>query len=192
MSSMSGSTGVAGPTGKTGSKIPSGYKQNQVQKYGPELMQLFQEMMGQAGPDSFTARLAGGDESAFEEMERPAMRQFSAMQGNIGSRFSGMGMGAQKSSGFQNTMSSASSNFAQDLASKRTGLRQQAIKDLMSMSHQLFQDNPYETGLTKKEHKEPFWKQALGLISPAGGDIASGDTHNTQNFFKFLSSMQGG
>jgi hypothetical protein len=150
--------------GKEGkrSKI-GGYHIGQEQKYGPEAMQLYQQLFGLVGPESYLARLAGGDESMFEEMEAPAFRQFNALQGNIASRFSGQGggkgpLGSQKSSGFQNTMNQASSQFAQDLASRRNDLKRQAILDLMGISSNLLEKRPYETIFAPKSPKKPgFW-----------------------------------
>ena len=118
----------------SGDKVPSGYKKGQLQQFTPEQMELFKSLFSQLGPDSYLSKLAGGDQSMFEEMEAPALRQFSELQGGLASRFSGMGMGGRKSSGFQNTTNQAASNFAQDLASRRQSLQQQAIKDLMGMS----------------------------------------------------------
>ncbi len=108
MSSMSGSTGMR-------ESIPKGFKKATLQNFTPEQMQLFQQMFGQVSPDSFTSRLAGGDEEMFNQLEAPALKQFSGLQGNLASRFSGMGMGGRNSSGFQNTMNSAASDFAQQV-----------------------------------------------------------------------------
>ena len=97
MSSMTGSMGYGG-----GNKIPKGYEQGTLQQFTPEQMNLFKSMFGQVGPDSFLGKLAGGDQSMFEQMEAPAMRQFQGLQGQLASRFSGMGMGSRRGSGFQN------------------------------------------------------------------------------------------
>lgn len=167
MSSLYGNMGAS--TGKSGSatgeKIPSGYKKAKLQQFTPEQMQLFQQMFSQVGPGSYLSKLAGGDQSLFGEIEAPALRQFNELQGGIASKFSGMGMGSRKSSGFQNTMSSAASNFAQDLQAQRQGLQRQAIMDLMGMSGQLLGQRPYETSLVEKQM--PWWKQ--GLVGFAGG-----------------------
>ena len=52
-------------------------------------------------------------------MEAPALKQFSGLQGNLASRFSGMGSGARRSSGFQNTSNQAASDFAQQLQANK-------------------------------------------------------------------------
>lgn len=193
----SGSTGSTSPTNSTGfkqikEKVPSGYKAGALQQFTPEQMKLFEQMFGFAGEGSFLHGLASGDESSFAEMEAPAMRQFNQMQGNIASRFSGQGLGGTKGSGFQNAMTSASSNFAQDLASRRNDLRRQAIQDLMGVSNTLLSQKPYERFLVEKDEQQPFWKKALGMISPVGGDIAEGGTQNTENFMNVLKMFGGG
>lgn len=183
-------------TGNFKEKIPSGYKKGAIQQFTPQQMELFSQLFSQTGPESYLSRLAGGDEDIFNQIEAPAMRQFSGFQGNIASRFSGEGggrgpMSSRRSSGFQNTMNQASSDFSQNLASRRQELQRQALMDLMGISSSLLSERPYEQFLIKKEQKQPFWKKLLGIVSPLGGDIASGGTENTQNFFKTLGSFGG-
>ncbi len=200
-SSMTGATGFGRATstgtlkrgGMQGDYIPKGTRAAQLQNYTPEQMQLFKQAFSHVGPDSYLSKLAGGDQGMFEEMEAPAKRQFSGLQGGMASKFSGMGgTGARKSSGFQNEMTAANSNFAQDLQSRRQGLQQQAIHELMGLSHSLLNERPYEREIYKKDQQKPWWQGALGAISPIGGDIAQGGTQNTQNFFSALSGMGGG
>ncbi len=156
-------------------KIPSGYKAGQLQQFTPEQMDLFKSMFSHLGPDSYLSRLAGGDQGLFAEMEAPALRQFSGIQGNIASRFSGMGMGGRKSSGFQNTMNQASSDFAQDLQSRRQGLQQQAIKDLMGLSSDLLGQRPYERFLVEKQRRQGGLGGAIGAgLGGLGGFFAGG------------------
>jgi hypothetical protein len=171
MSSLSGNMGSTGNLsgsrmksggGITGDVIPKGYRSGQLQQFTPEQMQLFSQLFGHVSPDSFTSRLASGDESAFGETEAPALRQFQELQGQMGSRFSGMGMGAQKSSGFRNTMGQMGSDFAQQLQSQRQGLQRQAIQDLMGYSTKLLGQSPYERNLIKEEQKKPsFWEKYM-------------------------------
>jgi len=156
-------------------KVPSGYKKFAIQQFTPEQMDLYQQIFGHLGPDSYLSRLAGGDQSQFEEMERPAMRQFNELQGGIASRFSQSGTGSRRSSGFQNTMSSAASNFAQDLQSKRLGMRNQALQDLMGYSNQLMGQRPYEQGLVKKDQSSSGWGSLAGAgLGAVGGFFAGG------------------
>lgn len=176
MSSMYGATGSG-----AGNKVPSGYKVGQLQQFTPEQMQLFQSLFGHVGPGSYLSRLASGDQSMFGEMEAPAMKQFAGLQGDLASRFSGMGMGSRGSSGFQNTMNQASSDFAQGLQSRRQDLQRQAIGDLMGMSSDLLGQRPHEKFLYEK--KKPFWQQLLG------GDmgIFGGGGENMANMAKIAS-----
>lgn len=183
MNSMMGSRGPTGgnvggtSTGKySGDKLPSGYKAGQMGQFTPEQLQLFQSLFSHVGPESFLSKLAGGDQGSFEEMERPALRQFGALQGNLASRFSGMGMGARRSSGFQNAASGQASNFAQQLQSQRQGLQKQALEDLLGMSGQLLGQRPSERFLQEKE--KSFWEKLLGAgirgAGTAGGAYFGG------------------
>lgn len=161
-------------------KVPSGYKAGQLQQFSPEQMQLFQQLFSQVNPESYLSRLAGGDQSLFEEMEAPAMRQFQGLQGNIASRFSGMGGGmgggARRSSGFQNTMGQQASDFAQDLAAKRQGLQRQAIMDLMGLSGDLLNQKPYDRFLQPKQQEQSSgWGGLLGAgLGGLGGFFSGG------------------
>lgn len=167
--SMNGYQGMkGGPTG--GNIIPKGYEQGQIQQFTPEQMQLFQQMFGQVGPESYTSRLAGGDQNLFDQMEQPALKQFSALQGNIASRFSGMGSGARRSSGFQNTMGQAGMDFASQLQSNRQSLQRQAIQDLMGMSSDLLGQKPTEQFLAPKQ--KPWWQEFLTGIAGNAGQLA--------------------
>lgn len=166
MSSLYGSTGSG-----LGNRAPSGYKLGTLKNFTPEQMELFKSLFGHLQPGSYLSKLAGGDESLFEEMEAPALRQFSELQGGLASRFSGMGMGARRSSGFQNTTNQAASDFAQNLQSQRQGLQQQAIKDLMGMGTSLLGQRPYEQFLTPKRSSSRF--DGLGGIFGGLGKILS-------------------
>lgn len=148
-------------TGGNPSLEGTGYRQ--VQQFTPEQMDLFRRLFGQVGPESFSGRLASGDQSQFAQLEAPALKQFSGLQGNIASRFSGLGSGARHSSGFQNTINQAGSDFAQQLQSQRMGLQRQAMQDLMGMSGQLLGQQPYS--LIPKQ--KPFWQELL--LSGASG-----------------------
>ncbi len=178
-SSLSGFTGMGsrgqrGASGNTmgqrmsGDIAPKGYNIGQLQQFTPEQQGLFQQLFGHVGPGSSLSRLASGDESQFAEIEAPALRQFQGLQGQLASRFSGMGsLGARKSSGFQNAIGAEASNFAQDLASKRQGLQRQALMDLMGMSNQLLGQRPYERALYEKP--QSFLQQlGIGLSGGVG------------------------
>lgn len=154
--------------------VPKGYEQFSINNYTPEQERVFSNAEGLISPESFTSRLAAGDQSAFGEMEEPALRQFNDIQGGIASKFSGMGMGSRNSSGFQNSMTSAGQDFASQLQSKRMELRNKAIQDMMGMSSQFLGFKPQEKGLVEKppkEEKKGGWGSTLGSI---GGGIVGG------------------
>ncbi len=158
-----------------GDKIPKGYKAGAIQQYTPEQLQLLEHTMGFVGPDSYLSKLAGGDEDLFNEMEAPALRQFNQLQGNIASRFSGGGggqgaMSSRRSSGFQNATTSAASNFAQELQSKRQDLMRQAIKDLTGISSELLEKRPFERTITEKPKK--WWEEPLASFTNAAAKSA--------------------
>lgn len=175
-SSLSGFGGLRGPTGQMGNKTPSGYRSGQLQQFTPEQQQLFQQLFSHVGPNSFLSKLAGGDQSTFEQMEAPAHREFQGQIGQLASRFSGMGMGSRRSSGFQNSATAAASNFSQDLASRRQELQRQAIFDLMGLSHQLLGERPYEQFLVPKNRKSSSgFGGAIGAgLGGAAGFLAGG------------------
>ena len=139
--------------GLAGEYVPSGFRAAQLSNYTPEQSKLFGQLFSQVSPESYTGRLASGDEDIFNEIEAPAYRQFNEQLGGLSSRFSGMGsggFGSRRSSGFQNAGTAAASNFAQDLASQRQSLRSQAIKDLMGMSSELLGQRPNDRFLIDK------------------------------------------
>lgn len=163
-------TSLTGNMGMQKMKAPSGYKT--FNKFSPEQMQLFQQLFSNVGPESYLSRLAGGDEQIFNEIEAPAMKQFSGLQGNLASRFSGMGMGARRSSGFQNTANQSAQDFASQLQSQRQSLQQQAIQDLMGLSNSLLQQEPY--GFVQKKKKSSGWGGALGGLTGGALGFLSG------------------
>jgi hypothetical protein len=159
---------MIGPTGTPQKVKGTGYKA--VSNYSPEQTELFRQMFGQLGPESFLARLGKGGEGMFEQLEAPAHRQFASGIGNIASRFSGMGTGARRSSGFNNTMGSYASQFAENLQAQRLGLQRQAIRDLQELSGSLLGQRPF----SYMEKGKPFWQEALlGLSSGIGQGIGS-------------------
>lgn len=166
MSSLYGGAG-ASPSGRTGNKIPSGYKQGQIQQFDPQQMQLYNQQFANVGPQSYLSRLAGGDQNTFNQIEAPAMQQFNELQGGLASRFSGMGMGGRRSSGFQNTANQAGSDFAQQLQSNRQSLQRQALMDLTSMSQSLLGQRPYEQFLVEKQQRANPWAEFAGKLGGA-------------------------
>lgn len=147
--------------------IPKGYQSGSLQQFTPEQMQLFQSLFSQVSPQSFLGKLASGDQSQFEQLEAPAFRQFNQLQGNLASRFSGMGSGARRSSGFQLAGQEASTDLAERLQAQRMSLQQQAIRDLLGISQQLLSHRPYEQFLVEKPMS--FGKSLLSGLAPGIG-----------------------
>jgi membrane protease subunit (stomatin/prohibitin family) len=152
-----------------------GMKVRQTPNFTPEQMQIFAQSQENVSPDSYLSRLAGGDQSFFNEIEQPALRQFGELQGGLASRFSGMGgMGARRSSGFQNTMNTAAQDFASQLQQQRQSLQRQAIMDLSGLQHQLLGERPYDTRLEERRPKQSFWQKAAPYAGAAIGGVIGG------------------
>ena len=158
------------PAGSGAGNNSTGYQQQEApegyeifQNLTPEQMQLFQSLIPLLQEGGFLQRLISGDESAFADMEAPLMKKFGEMQGQIGNRFSGMGMGAQKGSGFNLAQNQGLQDFGEMLASKRYDISKQAMSDLMNFSNQLLNTQPNSL------HQKPrsFWEE-LALASAGG------------------------
>lgn len=154
-----------------GNVLPKGYSQGQLQQFDPQQMELFKQLFSQVSPDSQLGRLAAGDQSQFEQMEAPALRQLGQLQGGLASRFSGMGLGARNSSGFQQAQGGLAADFAERLAGNRMNLQRQAQQDLFGLSRDLLGQRPTEQILTPEQM--PFWKQLLLGLAPILGQGAS-------------------
>lgn len=178
MNSLGGGGGFGGqrgPTGQIGNKTPSGTRVGQIAQYTPEQMELLGRSYQQAGPDSYLSKLAAGDQDTFNQAEAPALRQFSGLQGNIASKYSAPGMGARKSSGFQNDMGQKASDFAMQLQSNRQNLQRQAMLDLRGLTGELLNYRPYETFGYEKPKKQGFdWGGALGGLGGAAAGFFTG------------------
>jgi hypothetical protein len=155
-----------------GETIPEGYSKYKLQQFTPEQMQMLEQLIGHLGPEGWLSKLAMGDEGAFDEIEAPQKRQFSDTIAGIGSRYSGMGMGGQKSSGFQNEQTSAAQNFSQQLGSQRQKLKSDAFKDLMNFSNQALNQRPYDQGVS--ENPESFGEKFALMMMNAITKAASG------------------
>ncbi len=83
MNSLGGYNGPRGPSGSANNQraagrdiIPKGYQKGQLNQFTPEQNQLFKQQFQHVGPESYLSKLAGGDQSFYDEMEAPAWRQF--------------------------------------------------------------------------------------------------------------------
>lgn len=183
MNSMYGGTGLrpAGSSsrgnaaGQFGGDIrPKGYKIGQLQQFDPLQQQQYESLYSHLEPESYLSRLAGGDESLFEQMERPAWRNFQEAQGQLGSRFSQLkpgAMSAQRGSGFQNAAGQLGSDFAMQLQGNRQNLQRQGLKDLFELSQLLLGQKPTERFLVQKPQSQ---STALGGFGGALGALGGG------------------
>lgn len=162
-------------------KIPSGYRKSAVNMFTPEQTELYSQLFPHLGPESYLSRLASGDQSFFNEIEAPALRQFNELQGNLASRFSGMGMGARKGSGFQNASNAAAQDFAGQLQSQRQGLTRQALQDLMTYSNALMRQRPFDTRLSQKR---PHQNSFLEMLGSFGGMLPGFLTGGSQGAYQ--------
>lgn len=144
-----------GATGLSGKNKIAGYKTASLSTLSPDQERLFSLLFSGAAPglssglQNLSSLAGGGSPEYWEQLEKPALRQFGALQGNIASRFSGMGSGARKSSGFQNAMSGAATDFAERLQSQRLQLQQDAISKLLGLGNSLLGRQTRENFLVK-------------------------------------------
>jgi hypothetical protein len=149
----------------SGIQQPSGYKQ--VSTFSPDMMKLFQSLLGGIGQGggaatNYLSRLASGDESAFEQSEAPAYAAFNKSLGQIGSRFSQFG--AQDSSAFQNAVAGEGGKLAMDLQGQRSQLQNSAIDRLLGFSNQLLGQQPHAL---QKDNSGFDFGDILGKALPA-------------------------
>ncbi len=157
--------------GSAGSQNISGHELKSIPNFTPQMMQLFQSLLGGVGGGAskglqHLSGLAGGDEAAFEKQEAPAYAAFNKTLGQIGSRFSQFG--AQDSSAFQNAVSGAGGELAQNLQGQRSQTQSDAINKLLGFSSQLLNQKPYENVLQKDKDGSQFdFGKLLSDVLPA-------------------------
>lgn len=165
----------------------SGYKLNQLSTLTPQQEQLFSRLLGGTSEGTerglgFLSNLAGGNNAAFEQMERPAYAGFDKLLGQIGSRYAQAG--ALGSSSFQNAVAGAGSELSQNLQAQRSAIQMQALERLLGLSSGLLGQRSFENILTQKpqSNKRGVLGQLLGSVLPSllsdfgggvGGSLAS-------------------
>jgi len=168
-------TSLTGPRTQIpqGNKIPKGHALGQIQQFTPQMMEQLKYLMSVFSDEkNISSKLMGGDEETFQDIENPELRQFNEQQGALSSQFSGMGTGARRSSGFQNTSQQAASQFAQKLAMNRQNLQRQGSVDQFNMGTQLMGFRPKEKFLSERSPKSKTnWGGAIGTV---GGGVIGG------------------
>lgn len=148
----------------------TGYNQLTMPKLNPQQQQLFNQVSSALGPHLGNAvsgigqMASGGTPEQWAQLEAPALRQFGQLQGNIASRFSGMGSGARHSSGFQNTIGGAATDLAERLQGQRLGLQQNALSQLLGLYQSMIGTDTFENALLPKQ--KPWWQELLGSLAP--------------------------
>lgn len=113
---------------------------------------------------NYIQQLLSDNPEAFASYEAPALRQFNQqIVPGIAEQFSGMGMGAQGSSAFQQQLASAAGRLSQDLAAQRANLRQGAFSQLQGLYGQAMQPQ-----------FQSFVQPQYGAISPLLGAFGGG------------------
>jgi hypothetical protein len=124
-----------------------GDKFKKMDTMSPEKSQMFQQfmqmlsgMMGQGGggqqSQQYFQDLMNPESDLYKNFEKPYLQEFEQQTiPGIAERFGGMGAmgGALSSSGFGQALSSAGSNLQTNLAGMKSGMQQDAAKQLQSM-----------------------------------------------------------
>lgn len=99
----------------------------------------------QGGPSNLSGinyynQLLSGNPEAFQAFQAPALRQFhEQIVPGIAEQFSGLGMGAQGSSAFQQQLAGAASRLAENLNAQRAGLQMNAAQGMQGYYGQAMQ-----------------------------------------------------
>ena len=175
-SSLIGATGYGGPSGSLSKpKNIAGYKQVQLPTMQPQQYQLFNQLLSGAGRNvsgglDLLGGMASGQDEYFQALEAPYYRALQQAGGQLGSRFSGMGMGARGSSGFQNALAEEAGGLSERLGSQRLALQQNALQQLLQLSESLLGKRSFENALIPR--KPSFLSQLLGTAGQTGSQIA--------------------
>ena len=161
-----------GPLGKDKTKellFGTDEEHGQLSTMSPEqenLLQMLTQGMGESGPEmmNYLRELLSGDSQSFNNFAAPMMRQFEEETiPGIAERFGGLG--AQSSSGFQQSLGKAGAGLQENLASLRSQLQMQASGQLQGLLGK---------GLGTKSF-ENFYKPAQpGMLQGMAGGIGQG------------------
>lgn len=117
--------------------------------------------------------LLGPQSGLYSEFEEPAIRMFQEqLVPELAGRFTARGEGGQGSSAYQQQMNAAASRLAQDLAARRTGMRQSALDQLFSQAGQAMAARPFDLIPRRPGALEGG---ALGLLQGLGQGVKNAD-----------------
>ena len=157
-----------------GAKLPSGYSAYSLPTMGSDQKGIYDMLKGQfqGGAGDVYQKLFGmasGDEGTFDQLEKPALRQFNeVIAPGIASRYSGSGI--SNSSGMQNSIAGAGASLAEQLQSQRTGLMRQSMQDVLGLGNMLLGTPTQQFGITQKES---LLRDLMQLLGTAGGQFGS-------------------
>lgn len=128
-------------------------KLKKFEQYTPEQKAILNQLLQMLGPEgemgqAYGAGLGGLQEmldpssAAYQRFEQPYLQQFEQQTvPGLAERFAGAGAqgGALSSSGFGQALSSAAGNLQTQLAGMKSGLQQQAIRDILSQYGSMMQ-----------------------------------------------------
>lgn len=170
------------PSGQNlGWEHTSGYQLRNTPLLTSEQFQLFNNMLQglginpQRGLQSL-GKLAAGDAAAYEQIEAPAYRSFDKLLGQISSRYAGQN--AIGSSAYENAMSGAGAELAENLAANRYNIQQNALQQLLGQSQNLLGQRLFENQLIQKgpSKSERIWNFIGNLTGNAAGALAGRPT----------------
>lgn len=156
------------------------YEQLQVPTKDPRQMELYQQVASALGPhlrgsvEGMGQMAAGGTPEQWAQLEAPAMRQYQQAIGGIGARYSGLGMGTQKSSAFQNELTGSAADLAERLQGNRMSLQQNAQRQLLELYKHLMSTDTFENLFMEKERRNPWGGLFSGATSGATAGSAFG------------------
>jgi hypothetical protein len=162
----------------------------------PEQWQVMQRLLSGGGIDqnptfksgqNYIQNLLSGSPESFEAFERPYKSQFEQeIVPGLAERFSGLG--AQKSSGFQQALGAAGANLSERLASLRGQMQLGALGQGLQYAQQPYSNLQNLLGLSGMGYAKkdmPFWQQlllgfanqgsnAVSQLAPIAGQMAMG------------------
>jgi hypothetical protein len=131
-----------------------------------QLLQMLTEGLGDAGPEmmNYLREMLSGDSQSFENFSAPMMRQFEEETiPGIAERFGGMG--AQSSSGFQQSLGKAGAGLQENLAALKSQLQMQASGKISGLMGQ---------GLGTKAFENYYMPAQPGMIQGMAQGIGQG------------------
>ena len=155
-------------------------KNQQLPTINPQQSALMNQILSQLGGPmgqgiSNLGQLLSNDPSAMEQFNAPYMRQFEEeIVPGLAERFAGMGSGAQGSSAFGQSLSSAGSGLEEMLASLRGDQQNQAFQSLIGLYGTSMGIQPFQNMYTPASRSSGILGGALPGMIGMGGKMGLG------------------